>query len=281
MQFIVVLIQFSVIFGVLASGMTTAPADLSYVLKQPSRLARALLVLCVISPIVTVMVCRSFSLHPAVIVGLVTLSVAPVGALFAAAMMPLVAPGNAAYARGLLFASAMLSVVLTPLGVQVIATIYGDDVRVPPLAVARVVLTSVFLPLGIGLWLGNRWPATRRWIPSIQKISGLVLTGCLIAIVVLGWSRIGLVLRGGTITAIAIVTLVILAIGHLIGGPESDDRTVLAFAAVSRHPGVALTVASFTQQELAAVGVMLAFLISTLAAVPYKRWRQRLRSTAG
>ena len=281
MQFIVPLIQLSVIFGVLAAGMTTSPSDLSYVLKQPSRLVRALLVLSVLAPVVTVIVCRSFSLHPAIIVGLVTLSIAPVGALFAAAMMPLVAPANAAYARGLLFASALLSVILTPLAVQVIATIYGNDVRLPPLSVARVVIISVFLPLGIGLWLGNRWPATRRWIPSIQKISGLVLTGCLIAIVILGWSRIGLVLRGGTFTAIVIVTLVSLAIGHLLGGPESDDRTVLAFAAISRHPGVALTVASFTQQELAPVGVMLAFLISTLTAVPYKRWRQRLRSTAG
>ena len=281
MQFILPLIQLSVIFGVLAAGMTTAPSDLSYVLKQPSRLIRALLVLSVLAPVGTVIVCRLFSLHPAIIVGLVTLSIAPVGALFAAAMMPLVAPANAAYARGLLFASALLSVILTPLAVQVIATIYGNDVRLPPLSVARVVITSVFLPLGIGLWLGNRWPATRRWIPSIQKISGLVLTGCLIAIVILGWSRIGLVLRGGTFTAIVIVTLVSLAIGHLLGGPESDDRTVLAFAAISRHPGVALTVASFTQQELAPVGVMLAFLISTLTAVPYKRWRQRLRSTAG
>ena len=281
MQFIVPLIQLSVIFGVVAAGMTTAPSDLSYVLKQPSRLVRALLVLSFLAPVVTVIVCRSFSLHPAIIVGLVTLSIAPVGALFAAAMMPLVAPANAAYARGLLFASALLSVILTPLAVQAIATIYGNDVRVPPMSVARVVITSVFLPLGIGLWLGNRWPATRPWIPSIQKISGLVLTGCLIAIVILGWSRIGLVLRGGTFTAIVIITLVSLAIGHLLGGPESDDRTVLAFAAISRHPGVALTVASFTQQELAPVGVMLAFLISTLAAVPYKRWRQRLRSTAG
>jgi BASS family bile acid:Na+ symporter len=233
----------------------------------------------VLIPIVTLIVCRSFSLHPAVIVGLVTLSVAPVGALFSAAMMPLVAPGNAAYARGLLFASALLSVILTPVAVQVIAKIYGGDLQVPPLAIARVVLTSVLLPLGVGLLLGNRWPSTRGWIPTIQKTSGLVLTGCLIAILILGWSRIGLVLRGGTFTAIAIVTLAGLAIGHLLGGPESDDRTVLACAAVARHPGVALTVASFTNQELAPVGVMLAFLVSAIAAVPYKRWRQRLRAS--
>jgi len=33
----------------------------------------------------------------------------------------------------------------------------------------------VLLPLGIGLVVGRRWPATKRWISAIQKVSMLVL----------------------------------------------------------------------------------------------------------
>src|SRR5690606_32628841 len=130
-----------------------------------ARLGRSLLATSVLAPIITIIVCRSFSLHPAMIVALVTLSIAPVGALFSKAMLPLIAPGNAAYARGLYFASAALSVILTPLAVEVIQLIFGGDRHVNPLAVADVVLSSMLLPLGLGLAIGRWSPSMRKWIP--------------------------------------------------------------------------------------------------------------------
>ena len=71
-------------------------------------------------------------MYAAVIVALVTLAIAPVGALCSQAMLPLVASGHAAYARGLFFASTVLSVVLTPLAVEVINVLLGADVHVKP-----------------------------------------------------------------------------------------------------------------------------------------------------
>src|SRR5262245_34071438 len=94
-------IAVSIFLGVLAVGMRVAPADLPYVLSKPSRLAVALLAMNVLAPIVAIIVCKTFSLHPAIAVGLVTLSIAPVGSLFSANMTPLVTPGHASYARGL------------------------------------------------------------------------------------------------------------------------------------------------------------------------------------
>src|SRR5262245_32083607 len=141
----------------------------------------------VLAPMIAVMVCRTSSLHPAVIVALVTLAIAPVGALFSQGMLPLVAPGNASYARGLFFASTVLSVVLTPLAVEVIELIFGGDVHVQPLAVAQVVLSSVLLPLAIGLWIARSWPEARQWVPAIQKISAFVLGACMVTYLVIGW----------------------------------------------------------------------------------------------
>src|SRR5262245_65537425 len=115
----------------------------------------------VLAPMIAVMVCRTLSLHPAVIVGLVTLAIAPVGALFSQGMLPLVALGNAAYARGLFFASTVLSVVLTPLAVEVIEWVFGGDVHVHPLAVAQVVISSVMSTRWIGLGNGRWWPEAR------------------------------------------------------------------------------------------------------------------------
>jgi len=80
----------SIFLGVLAVGMRVASTDLRYLWDRPARLARSVLAMNVVAPIVVVLVCKMFSLHPAVTLALVTLAVAPVGALFSQAMLPLV-----------------------------------------------------------------------------------------------------------------------------------------------------------------------------------------------
>ena len=269
----------SIFLGVLAVGLRVAPADLRYLWGKPARLVRSLLAMNVVAPIVAVMVCKMFSLHPAVTLALVTLAIAPVGALFSQAMLPLVAPGHFAYARGLFFASIVLSVVLTPLAVELIQMIFGGNVHVDPLTAAKVVVGSVLLPLGIGFAIAHWWPAARRWNSAIQTVSSVVLGVCSVALLAFAWSHLGSVVREGTLTAIVVLTLIGLAVGHFLGGPAEDDRTVLAFATVSRHPGVAMAVASLTDQPLAPIGVLLAVVVNEIAVVPYELWRKRLRAT--
>jgi BASS family bile acid:Na+ symporter len=276
---ILLALQASIFLTVLTVGMSTSRADLGCVLGKPSQLVRSLLALNVLGPAVAIVVCKTFRLHPAVIVGLVTLAVAPVGNLFPKAMVPLVTPGRASYAHGLFFASAVLSVVLTPLAVEVIDVIFGARVHVSPLSVARVVIGTVLVPLGVGLAIGRWWPGARRWIPAMQKVSGLVLLACAVVLVAATWSLMASVFRRGTVTAIVLISLAGLAAGHLLGGPDEDGRTVLAHATVSRHPGVAIVVASLTDQPLAPIGVLLAVLVSALAVIPYTRWRKRRRAS--
>jgi BASS family bile acid:Na+ symporter len=215
-----------------------------------------------------------------VIVALVTLSIAPVSNMFPKSVLPLVAPRGAAYAHGLFFASTVLSVVLTPLAVEVFRVIFGGEQHVSPVAVAQVVIGTMLLPLGLGLAIGRWWPAAKRWSPTIAKVSSLVLLVCAVVIMAAAWSLMGSVVRQGTLTAIAVIGLIGLAAGHLLGGPDEDDRTVLAHATVSRHPGVAVVVASLTNEPLAPIGVLLAVLVSAVVVMPYTQWRKR-RLAAG
>ena len=279
LAFIGLALTASIFLAVLAVGMRVAPADLRYLFGRPSLLLRSLLAMNVLAPVIAVSICKMFSLHPAVIAALVTLAVAPVGSLFSQAMLPLVAPGNAGYARGLFFTSIVLSVVLTPLTVELMQVIFGGDVHVNPLSVAEVVVGSVLLPLGIGLTIARWWPAATRWNVVIQTVSSVVLAVSSVALLVIAWSRLGLVIQEGTFTAITITTLVGLALGHFLGGPGEDDRTVLAFATVSRHPGVAIVVAGLMDEPLAPIGVLLAVIVSEIAVAPYQQWRKRLRAT--
>jgi BASS family bile acid:Na+ symporter len=269
-------LQASIFLAVMTVGMRVEPGDLVSLFRTPSRLVRSLLVLTVLAPVVAIAVCKWFSLHPAVVVALVTLAIAPVSNLFSQSMLPLVTPGRAAYARGLFFASTVLAVILTPLAVEVIHLFFPGHEHINPLAVAKVVVGSMLLPLSIGLAIGRWWPTAKQWIPAIQKISSLVLLVCAVVIVAGVWSLMASVVRRGTLTAIVLMTLVDLAVGHVVGGPAEDDRTVLAHAMVSRHPGVAIALASLTDQPLAPIGVLVAMLVSSIAVVPYTKWRKRL-----
>lgn len=272
----------SIFLAVLTEGMAVSGSDIRYLFSRPRRLVRTLLAMIVLGPIVTVLVCQLFDLHPAVIVALVTLSIAPVGALFPQTMLPLMKAGHGAYAHGLFFATTLLSVILTPLAVEVINLLFGSNVHVNPLTVAQVAIGGMLLPLGIGLALGRWRPQARALIPAVQKVSSLLLAASFVAILAVAWPGIAEVVRQGTLSAIVIITLVGLAVGHFLGGPDEDDRTVLAFATVSRHPGVAMAVASLVDEPLAPIGVLVAVIAGELAAAPYKKWRKRLRAqTAG
>ena len=107
----------------------------------------------------------------------------------------------------------------------------------------------------------------------------LVLT-----VVVLAGSWRGLfgAMGGFAVTAVVAFVLVSLVVGHVLGGPDEDDRTVLALATASRHPGVALTIAGAVAPDRPAVSaaVLLAFLVAMVVTGPYAKRQTRAASAA-
>jgi BASS family bile acid:Na+ symporter len=86
----------------------------------------------------------------------------------------------------------------------------------------------------------------------------------------------------GTILVMIVLAVVGLAAGHLLGGPDLEDRTVLALASSVRHPGIAIAIAhaNFPDQKLAPAAVLLYVIVSGIASRPYLSWtgRQRART---
>jgi BASS family bile acid:Na+ symporter len=91
------------------------------------------------------------------------------------------------------------------------------------------------------------------------------------------WPTIVSLTGDGTIIALATFVLVGLAVGHLLGGPDPEDRSVLALSTASRHPGVALAIAhaTFPEQQLVLAAVLLYLLVSALVPMPYLAWNRR------
>jgi bile acid:Na+ symporter, BASS family len=147
---------------------------------------------------------------------------------------------------------------------------------VRPAAVAKITFITVLAPLLAGLLV-------RRWFPAAQKASGAILKGAGILLIIgvvpllYGlWPVIRGFLGGGVALMIAVLAVTGLAVGHLLGGPLAGDRTVLAISTSSRHPGVALAIATsgplgVPKPELAVI--LLYLIIATIVGIPYKKWR--------
>ncbi len=65
-------------------------------------------------------------------------------------------------------------------------------------------------------------------------------------------------------------------VGHGLGGPDPEHESVLGLATASRHPGIALAIASanYPLERFGSV-VPLYLVINAIVAIPYVSWQKR------
>ena len=214
-------------------------------MRQPATLLRSLLAMDVIMPVVAVLLCLALDPHPAVKVALVALSLSPVPPALPRRMLE--AGGRSHHAFGLLAAAWVVAAILAPVALGLIGGILGRDVHASPWQVLQIFLITALLPLGCGMLVGRFLPALALRIEkpiSIAATAALLLA--FVAIVIIAWPSIVSIMGSGALLAFIAFVVVGLAAGHLLGGPEPAGRTVLALSTSTRHPGVAMAVASAT-----------------------------------
>ena len=111
-----------------------------------------------------------------------------------------------------------------------------------------------------------------------MAIAGAIL-GIVAVILIWGlWPQVRAFIGNGLILLIAALVVVGLIVGHLLGGPIEGDRTALAMATASRHPAVALAVATsgVAAQPKPELAIILLYLVvATVVSIPYQKWRHR------
>jgi BASS family bile acid:Na+ symporter len=269
-------VKVSIMLLVFALGLKTDPAVLTFLVKRPSLLARSLLSINLVMPIIAAILVRLFSLHPPVGLMLVALALAP---------LPPILPGkqakagaDMAYAISLLTFAALFALISIPLSVEVVGRFLGVSLHVPVLPILKLVLSSIIVPLGLGL-LGRRFlPAlAERASGLVSKFATLLLVVAVIPILIGAWKGILAQIGDGTVVALALFTVGGLAVGHLLGGPDPSDRTVLALSTASRHPGVSLALVHMAAPDAkAAMPLLLLYLfVSAVVGAPYVAWRKK------
>jgi BASS family bile acid:Na+ symporter len=235
----------------------------------------------VIMPLVAVGLSLAFNLHPAVKTALVCLSLAPVPPILP--RKELKAGGHGSYVIGLLFAAALLAIVFIPLAEHVLRILFNVGIDRPPTMVVGLVAVTVLLPLVAGILARRLAPAlAERWASPLNTFATILLVLVCVVLLLYSW-KTGLPLIGnGHVLVIAVFVAVGLIVGHLLGGPEPENRVVLAMSTASRHPGVALAIATGTSpdEKLVIGAILLYLLVNTALSIPYIKWARQRESVA-
>jgi BASS family bile acid:Na+ symporter len=282
-QLIPLVLQISIALIVISVALRVAPGDLTWLLRRPSLLLRSLLAMNIVMPFLGALVARLCHIRPSVEAALILLAVSPVPPILPNKQGK--AGGDVSYAVGLLAVSAVVSILTVPFSVALIGGWFGLDLRVPPAAIAIVVGKSVLAPLVLGLMVKMLAPALAARLAKPLTIVGmLVLVLALLPVLVKMWPALAAQATLSSLVAIILFTLLSLAVGHLLGGPAAQDRTVLGLSTACRHPGVAVTIitaaAEREQKAVVVAAVFLCVLVGAIVTGPYAKWRGRAPAAA-
>jgi bile acid:Na+ symporter, BASS family len=273
---IVLTLKFSIALNIFVLGLTATSRDATHVFRNPAKFLRAFLSMNVVMPLVAISLALALDLNQASRVVLIALSLSPVPPVLP--KKALKAGGHENYAVGLLVAASVIAIVFIPLAVEIIERVFGVPLQMPVMAVATILVPYLLVPLAAGMALRAAAPtlAERLLKPVGIAATALLLLTALPILIGSGQALLS-VLGDGTLIAFTAFALAGLAAGHLFGGPEPEDRTVLALYSSARHPGVAIAIAqaNFPELNQAVAAALLALIVAAIVSAPYLKWTKR------
>jgi BASS family bile acid:Na+ symporter len=261
---------------VFAIGLETTWPNAIFLFRQPGLLVKSLFARNVAMPLVAILLVRAFPVHPAVKGAIVLLSVTPIPPVLPNALVK--AGARAAYVSGLLVSHSVLAIVLVPITVELMNLVFGTQAHFGILLVAKAIVLGILLPLAAGMAVRQYRQSSARLARPIGMAGTIVLLVAILPLLVLAWQALQVLIGHGALVAILLFVIAGLGIGHALGGPSQSDRTALALATASRHPGLAIAIAGAnfpSQAKLAAGAVVIYLLLSQVLFIPYKRWRRK------
>lgn len=264
------LIVASTVLFVVALSLYVRLEDVFHFVRHPGPGLRAFLAMYIIVPAVALAFIVLFDLRPGVELALLVISLSPVPPRLPSKQHK--SGAENAYVTGLLVTSALVSLVVMPLGLHVIGTWFGRDIEVSSAGIAKTLAITVIIPLIIGLAaqkvLGARADRVARVMAKLSMV--MLAVGALVIFVMLApgmWALIG----HGTLIALAAMVVIGLFAGYVLGGPLPGNRRALALATSMRHPGVAMGViaTAFPDAQPPLMAIVVFTLLNVIISIPF------------
>jgi BASS family bile acid:Na+ symporter len=271
--FLLLALKVSIALLIFAVGLGSRLKDFTYLTQRPGVMLRSLLAMYVVVPLLALVAVKLLRLPEGVEIALLVLAISAGAPLLPRKLMRL---GNEEYVFSLVVLSSLLAILTVPAWLTVLEPQFTRLDTVDAGKVAVVLGKSFLLPLLLGM--AARWllrDASDRVSDALLKLVGVVFSACALTLLVTHWQLIAAIF-GLPLLALGGFTLAALCVGHLMGGPDPNDRTALAVTCATRHVGVAMVIAAATPGPRTVVLIVAYMLASALVIIPYMQWRGRV-----
>ena len=189
------------------------------------------------------------------------------------------AKGDVAFSVGMMTMLMVLTVVYMPVALP----LFLSDVEVSAGDIASSLITTMLLPLGIGLLMKARWPGTADTLqPHMSQASTFALLFLVVGGVILAWSDIVDLVGTGGLLAAVVFLVVALGLGYVSGGSDPATRSVLGLGTAQRNLSAALVVGAqnFSSESLTYVIVIALIGLAILMPVGGELGKQAEKTSA-
>jgi bile acid:Na+ symporter, BASS family len=272
------LISLKASIGVLifAVGMTATTDDIIYLWRRPVLLAKSVTAMYVVMPAAAVLMAYLLDLPPRTELSLVILAICAGAPLLPKSLIQF--GGDPSYVFSLIVTTSLLAIVTVPVSLYILTELISFNTKVlSTTQVARVILKTFLLPIGLGMIFRHFFPLIAEGINGpLLKISSTVMVLCSTIAMAIG---IHLVFYIGlpSLLAFALFTSVAIIAGHLLGGPDPSCRTSLSIACSSRHIGLALLFAVNARSQRVLSLVVAYLFASGIVSIFYVIWIKRFK----
>jgi BASS family bile acid:Na+ symporter len=246
-----------------SEGLNTPFSYLSFIKERPLAMLKSLITVDILVPLATFLIILLVQPSRGVGIGLAILAASPAAPAILAYIK--MSGGKIEYVTSLHVLLALLSVITVPLTIDILSWLLNFNSDVSWLDVAVKVGIFFFLPLLAGMAFRYKFPLTSKKLSEpLKKLSSILL---LIAVAILLFFTYGLILKMDLRSYLAMILMITasLFIGHIMAAGLPGERITLALESASRHPGLALMIASFEYPLEITLTVLIPYIIVYMA----------------
>ena len=281
------LISLALFFIMVSLGLNLPSLQFGLLKRRPGLLIRVLLATCVGMPLAAL--CLLWSplgdgLSTAIKTAVMLMAICPSAPMIALKSRKLAE--NPELATRLQFWSACAAIISVPLWVGQLPTEAGESIwSVSNQDVAFQIFTVQLIPLLLGVSL-RRWRSewAERWNSLVQKIATVLLLVLLALILIVALPQVAPMLIGNLKGALVmlILTWIALALGFVIAGEDTVERSTVPLVLSMRNPGLALLIIQqMAPQAIDLKAAVVGYVVITaVGSAPFMKWRKKASSQA-
>lgn len=256
--------QITLFLLMLSIGLSQGLKNLSFLWRQRSLLVRCILASFLVVPLVAMVINQILPLSFPIKVGLAMMAICPGAPMIYRKLLK--GKGVPELAGSYQITMGILATIFVPIWISIFSNLYPNDAVINSATILKQVASAQLIPIFIGVFVKEKFPDfADDWVETVTKLGNFLLIGVVLLIIAVALPK---VLTIGIVPVIAatLFASTCLISGHILGGPDVDQRMTIAIANSSRNAGLALAIATMNFQDPNILGAIATYAVFSAVA---------------